>query len=187
MTPTSRIGSRWPTCRWMRNAWPPADDVDQWLSRKAEEVSTRTLQELRSILRRSVARAQARDKVKRNVLMLCELPKGEPGRPSKSLTLAQAEAVLKAAEGARPWLRAYVVLSLLTGARTEELRGLAWSHVVAYEESQEWQPVAAADWDHEEFAVYVWRSVRASGDTKTPKSRRTVKLHRRCVEALRAL
>ncbi|WP_308250877.1 site-specific integrase [Nonomuraea rhizosphaerae] len=165
-----------------------ADDVDQWLARKARQVSTRTLQELRSILRRSVARAQARDKVKRNVVMLCELPKGKPGRPSKSLTLAQAEAVLKAAEDARPWLRAYVVLSLLTGARTEELRGLAWSHVVAYDEGrQEWRSVAEAGWEHEEFAVYVWRSVRASGDTKTPKSRRTLKLPRRCVEALRAL
>lgn len=40
-----------------------AVDVDAWLSRKAKQVSTRTLQELRSILKRSVARAQARDEV----------------------------------------------------------------------------------------------------------------------------
>lgn len=165
-----------------------ADDVDEWLARKAKQVSTRTLQELRSILRRSVARAQARDRVKRNVVLLCELPKGKQGRPSKSLTLAQAESVLTAAETARPWLRAYVVLSLLTGARTEELRGLTWSHVVAYDQEREvWQPVTAAGWDHDDFAVYVWRSVRAGGDTKTPKSRRTLKLPRRCVYALAAL
>jgi hypothetical protein len=60
-----------------------ADDVDEWLLRKAQEVSTRTLQELRSILKRTVARAQARDKVKRNVVLLCEIPEGRPGRPSK--------------------------------------------------------------------------------------------------------
>ncbi|WP_131736331.1 site-specific integrase [Actinomadura roseirufa] len=165
-----------------------ADDVDQWLAREAERVSTRTLQELRSILKRSVARAQARDKVKRNVVMLCELPQGRTGRPSKSLTMAQAEAVLEAAESAKPWLRAYVVLSLLTGARTEELRGLTWSHVVAYEaEREQWRPVTEAGWEHDEFALYVWRSVRATGDTKTPKSRRTLKLPRLCALVLAAL
>ncbi|XVQ08124.1 tyrosine-type recombinase/integrase [Spirillospora sp. CA-255316] len=165
-----------------------ADDVDEWLACKATQVSTRTLQELRSILKRSVARAQARDKVKRNVVMLCELPQGRPGRPSKSLTMDQAEAVLQAAESAKPWLHAYIVLSLLTGARTEELRGLTWSHVVTYDSArQEWLPVTLAGWEHDEFALYVWRSVRATGDTKTPRSRRTLKLPRLCVYTLAAL
>lgn len=121
-------------------------------------------------------------------MLLCELPKGRPGRPSKSLTLDQANAVLDASETARPWLRAYIVLSLLTGARTEELRKLAWSHVVSYDEDrQQWLPVAVTGWDHEEFAIYVWRSVRQGGDTKTQKSRRSLKLPRRCVSALREL
>jgi integrase len=35
--------------------------------------------------------------------------------------------------------------------------------------------------------MYVWRSVRAGGDTKTKKSRRTLKLPARCVTALRDL
>jgi integrase len=162
-----------------------ADDVDQWFEREAKKVTTRTLQELRSILKRSVARAQARDKVKRNVVLLCELPTGRPGRPSKSLTLVQAAAVLNAADNAATGIRAYIVLSLLTGARTEELRELTWSHLVAYDqERQAWIPLAEAGWAHEEFAIYVWRSVRKSGDTKTNKSRRTLKLPRRCVWAL---
>jgi integrase len=50
-----------------------------------------------------------------------------------------------------------------------------------------WAPVREAGWDYEEFAIYVWRSVRRSGDTKTVKSRRTLKLPQRCVMALRSL
>ena len=83
-------------------------------------------------------------------------------------------------------MHAYVVLSLLTGARTEELRALRWDHVVAYDETgQAWVPVNVAGWDHERFAIYVWRSVRAGGDTKTKKSRRSLALPKRCVVALR--
>lgn len=145
-----------------------ADDVDRWLADKAKDLSTRTLRELRSILVRSITRAQARDKVKRNVVLLCEIPKGRDGRPSKSLTLDQAEAVLKASEGTA--LHAYVVLSLLLGARTEELRALTWSHV-----SMDTTPPS----------IMVWRSVREGGDTKTKKSRRTLAMPRRCVDALK--
>ena len=75
-----------------------ADDIDKWLADKAQILSTRTLQEVRSVLKRAITRAQARDKVKRNVVLLCEIPQGRTGRPSKSLTLAQAEALLAAAE-----------------------------------------------------------------------------------------
>ncbi|MGW5410742.1 hypothetical protein [Actinomadura geliboluensis] len=75
----------------------PADDVDAWLAEKAKHLSTDTLRQLRSILKRSVARAQARDKVKRNVVLLCDVPRGKAGRPSKSLTLDQTAAVLAAA------------------------------------------------------------------------------------------
>ena len=104
------------------------------------------------------------------------MPKGRPGRPSKALTLAQAEAVLTAAEHTR--MRAYVVLSLLTGARTEELRALTWDHV-----DLKGHPGADPSVPPH---MAVWRSVRAGGDTKTRKSRRTLALPRRCVEALEA-
>jgi len=40
-----------------------ADDVDKWLAEKAQTLSTRTLRDIRSILRRAISRAQARDKV----------------------------------------------------------------------------------------------------------------------------
>jgi len=163
-----------------------ADDVDRWLEDEAGQLSTRSLEALRSILKRSITRAQARDKVKRNVVLLCEIPKGRPGRPSKALTLEQAEEVLAADDGTS--MRAYVVVSLLTGARTEEMRGLRWDHVVAYDETrQAWIRVTEEGWGHKRFALYVWRSVRASGDTKTKKSRRSLALPKRAAEALRGL
>lgn len=70
-----------------------------------------------------------RDKIRRNIVLLCEVPEGRTGRPSKSLTLPQAEAVLKAAEQGPVRMRAYIVVSLLTGARTEEMRALRWHDV----------------------------------------------------------
>ncbi len=133
-----------------------AEDVEKWLSGKATTLSTRTLQALHSCLNRAVKRAMARDKVKRNVVALCSVPKGQPGRPSKALTLAQAAAVLAAAEHTR--MRAYVVLSLLTGARTEELRALTWDRVDLHGEPDDDPPVPPH--------VAVWRSVRAGGDTR---------------------
>jgi integrase len=145
-----------------------ADDVDQWLAEKAKTLSTDTLHRLHSILSRAVKRAQGRDKVKRNVVLLCEIPEGQEGRPSKSLTFDQAAAVLIAARDTPMW--AYIVVSLLTGARTEELRPLTWSHV-----SLDTAPPYIA----------VWHSVRAKGETKTRKSRRTLELPQICVAVLR--
>ena len=84
------------------------------------------------------------------------------------------------------WLYAYVTLSLLTGVRTEEARALQWSHVVAWvEDARQWQPVTIAGFDHDKLAVYVWRSVRAGGDTKTQKSRRTLEVPDEVARALR--
>ncbi len=151
-----------------------ATDIDRWLAGKAKILSTRTLQELYQCLNRAVNRAMARDQVKRNVVALCTIPKGQPGRPSKSLTLDQAKAVLRAAEGSR--LQAYVVLSLLTGARTEELRALTWDHVDVEGRPNGNPPVPPS--------IEVWHSVRDGGDTKTRKSRRTLALPARCVDAL---
>ncbi|GAB3003573.1 site-specific integrase [Amycolatopsis acidiphila] len=152
-----------------------AEDVDEWLADVATRVSTRTLRLLHSILNRSVRHSQARDKVKRNVVALCEIPTGQEGRPSKSLNFEQAEAVLKAAENSH--LHAYVVLSLLIGARTEELRALTWNHVNLGVHVGSNSPTV--------HSISVWRSVRAGGDTKTRKSRRTLAMPIRCVVALR--
>ncbi|MFC7649373.1 tyrosine-type recombinase/integrase [Streptosporangium lutulentum] len=153
------------------------EDVDRWLASKTGELSPRSLKLIHGILNRSVKSAMRRDKVKRNVVDLCEIPDGREGRTSKALTLAQAGSIIALAEQANPRMRAYVVLSLLIGARTEELRALLWSHVVAFDEERKaWLPVTETGWENEQFAIYVWRSVRQKGDTKTVKSRRSLKL-----------
>ena len=101
----------------------------------------------------------------------------------------QAKVLLAAAEGTR--MPAYVALSLLAGIRTEEARALRWDHVVRWAgDAAGWQPVTTAGLDprpggEDQFAIYVSRSERFGGDTKTGKSRRTLALPRRGVEALR--
>ena len=76
-------------------------DVDKWLDGRAKVVSTSTLRKIHSALNRSMKRAMAQDKVKRNVAELATLPQGQPGRRSKSLALAQASAILDAVEGSK--------------------------------------------------------------------------------------
>jgi integrase len=123
--------------------------------------------------------SQARDKVRRNIVLLCEVPEGRTGRPSKSLTLAQAESVLKEAEKASVRMRAYVVVSLFTGARTEEMRALRWHHVDPDGMPDATPPVPPN--------IALVRSVRAGGDTNTRKSRRGLELSERAIVALRSL
>jgi len=155
-----------------------AADVDRWLAQKAKTLSTRTLRDLHQCLNRSINQAMARDLVARNVVALCGVPRGRVGRPSKSLDFEQANALLAAA-ASTVLFHAYVTVSLLTGARTEELRALTWNHV-----DLDGRPEADSP---RPPAIEVWRSVREGGDTKTPKSRRTLALPARCVDALRRL
>lgn len=152
-----------------------AREVEAWLARLSRSLSTETLRRTHACLNRAVRRATARDLVKRNVVELAELPTGRDGRPSKSLTPEQVDAVLTATAPHR--MHNYIVLSLLTGPRTEELRALQWDHVHLGDAADGEQSMPPH--------VEVWRSVRAGGDTKTRRSRRTLALPARCVDALR--
>ena len=152
-----------------------ADEVDRWLAAESGQLSTNTLAKLLSILRQSIRRAQARDLVHRNVALLCEAPKGTRGRPSKSLSMEQASRLLTAAEGTS--MHAYVVVSLLTGARTEELRALTWNHLDLEGHASGLPPTPPS--------IQLWRSVRTGSETKTKRSRRTLELPALCLDALR--
>jgi len=152
-----------------------ADDVRQALTVMASRYSSAAVAMGHSALRRAIRHAEARDLVGRNVATLVDTPKGQAGRPSNSLSLEQASAVLAAADGTR--MHAYIALCLGTGIRTEEARALRWEHI-EFGDPAARPPVSAS--------AAVWRSVRAHGDTKTNKSRRTLGLPQVAAEALRA-
>ena len=99
-----------------------ATDVDHWLASKSGTLSSSTIRSLHNGLSRAVRQAMSRDLVRRNVVELCDVPAGGAGRRSKSLSAEQAGALLVAARSTP--MHAYVVTSLLTGVRTEELRAL---------------------------------------------------------------
>jgi integrase len=152
-----------------------AGEVHQALTTIALRYSSASIAMGHNALTRAIRHAEARDLVGRNVSTLVDTPKGQAGRPSKSLTLEQASALLAAAAGTR--MHAYVVLCLATGIRTEEARALRWEHVNFGDPAAgSAMPASAA----------VWRSVRANEDMKTEKSRRTLGLPQMAVDALLA-
>jgi integrase len=168
-------------------------DVRQALAAMAAGYSTAAVSMGHLALKRAIRHAEASDLVSRNVATLADTPKGREGRPSKSLTLDQAAAVIAAARTLpvtelRPGLKdvrrpaelmhAYIVLSLLCGLRTEEARALRWAHV-----DLDGNPAASPPVPPH---VAVWRSVRVHGETKTERSRRTLGLPAAAVQALRA-
>ena len=171
-----------------------AADVRQALATMAAGYSSAAVTMGHLALKRAIRHAEADDLVGRNVATLVDTPTGQQGRPSKSLTLGQAVAVITAARTLpvtelHPGLKdvrrpadlmyAYIVLSLLCGVRTEEARALRWQHVDLDGDSAASPPVPPH--------VAVWRSVRAHGETKTERSRRTLGLPQMAVQALRGL
>ena len=150
-----------------------AAEVHQALTTMALRYSSAAVVMGHNALTRAIRHAEARDLVGRNVAMLVETPRGQAGRPSKSLSLEQASALLAAAEDTR--MHAYIALCLATGIRTEEARALRWEHV-DFGDPVAHPPVPAS--------AAVWRSVRSHGDTKTEKSRRTLALPEMAVNAL---
>jgi hypothetical protein len=76
-----------------------AADAENFFKELGQELSKRTLVMIKSTLRRSIRRAQVHNLIARNVVELIDLPGGQPGRPSRAMTQAQANKVLKAASG----------------------------------------------------------------------------------------
>jgi integrase len=116
--------------------------------------------------------AERRGKVMRNVATLVDVPAG-PKKQGRSLTVAQAKAVLEAAGGDR--LEALYVTGLLMGLRPGELLGLPWT---------------AIDFDAERLRVH--RSLKREhnklviGEPKTLRSRRTLDMPALVLDALKS-
>jgi hypothetical protein len=143
-----------------------AADVRRALATMATGYSTAAVAMGHLALKRAIRHAEANDLVSRNVAALADTPKGQDGRPSKSLTLEQAVAIMTAAGTLpvmelRPGLKdvrrpaelmhSYIVLSLLCGLRTEEARALRWAHVDLDGDPDARPPVPPH--------IAVWRSV----------------------------
>lgn len=129
--------------------------------------ATQSIRMSRSVLARAIRRAQRDGLVARNAAELADCPRGTV-RESRSMTVAQVEALLSASAGMSPWLRAYVYTGIMCGLRPGEMLGLRWEDV-----------------DLEERVIRVRKSVKlitppggtkrpAVEDLKTERSKRTM-------------
>ncbi len=148
-------------------------DVERLLNAKqASGLSNSTVRRIRSVLVQALRQAEKWGMVARNVASLVDPPKDGHQEEQRSLTLAEARALLSAARGTR--MEAPTVLLLATGLRRGELLGLQWGDV---------------DLDAAVLRVrraYVVVGGKASlEDAKTPKSRRALNLAAPVVDTLR--
>ena len=148
--------------------------VGRALNNMARGYSTAAVRMGHLALNGSIRFAAACDLVGRNLAELSDIPAGQEGRPSRSFTFDQSAALIKASS----WTRtgAYIAVSLGTGIRTEEARTLTWESV-DFGDPHATPPRPPS--------VAVWRSVRRGGDTKTLRSRRTLRLPGFAAAALR--
>ena len=163
-----------------------AEEVEAGLNSLTGELSSRSLQIAHNCLRRTIRYAEAKGKVGRNVAALIDTPNGTAGRRRRAFSLPQAAALILASrelpvlelhaglkDPRRPasLMHAYITVSLMAGVRPEEARAIGWEEDV--------------DLDGNPPSVAVLRADRAGGDTKTPRSRRALKLAQMAVGALR--
>ena len=71
-----------------------ASDADRFFRGIGRVLGKRSLLMIKSTLRRSIRRAQRHGLIGKNVIELVDLPKGQPGRPSRAMTQEQASKVL---------------------------------------------------------------------------------------------
>jgi integrase len=139
-------------------------------------LSGSTVQKLHHVMHKALARAVRWDLIPRNPADAVEAPKPSK-KEMRPLSAPEARRLLDAASGDR--LEALYVLAVHTGMRSGELLGLKWGDV---------------DLSGATGTIRVRRTLTrkdngrriALGEPKTKKSRRTVKLTQRAVEALRS-
>jgi integrase len=150
-----------------------ADDVDKLMRDMATAgYSKHTMVRVHGELARILRFAERRGKVMRNVATLVDVPAG-PKKRGRSLTVAQAQAVLVAVQGDR--LEALYVTGLLMGLRPGELLGLPWTGIDF--EAERIRVSQSLKREHNKLLV---------GEPKTLRSRRTLDMPDLVVRVLKA-
>jgi integrase len=149
-----------------------AHQLSTLYARKLEEgLAANTVRHLHACLHAALEDALMHDQVIRNVADLVRPPKA-PHLDMQTYTPEQANRLLDAAQGDR--LEAMYVLMLTSACRLGELLGLRWT---------------ALDLDRAEMQISMAlkdvSSRRTLGRPKTPRSRRTIPLTPRAIEALK--
>lgn len=147
-------------------------DIERVLKDRRDTMTSVSLQLLKHVAVESVRYAATRKLADRDTVASvreARVPRGRSaGRPSKAMGLEKFLTLLEFSsmlwnELERPdrdaWLWPYVALTLLCGVRAEEARALLWDDV-----------------DLDEGVVWVRRSDRFKGQTKTETSKRRLKL-----------
>jgi integrase len=148
-----------------------ADHVDALLEARAADLSRSSVGRLRTVLVTALNHAERRDLVRRNVARLTKVPPGS-ATARRSLSVTEAQALLKAVEGDR--LEALVVTGVALGLRPGELLGLSWRDV-----------------DIDGGIIHLRQQLKREnnrpvlGELKTAKSRRSLRCPRVVVDALR--
>ncbi|MGI8751731.1 MAG: tyrosine-type recombinase/integrase [Acidimicrobiales bacterium] len=150
------------------------EDVEALLAKMVAKGRSRSaVNRVRTYFAQALTVAERRGKVARNVARVAEMPATVRPADRRSLTQAQAKSLLLAAEGHR--LEALYVTGLMLGLRPGELTGLRW-----------------VDVDLEAGQLSVQGSMKRErsglrlGETKTPKSRRTLTIPAAVATALAA-
>jgi integrase len=143
----------------------------------AKGKSTSVLVQVRSVLRRSIARAMRDGLVSRNVAALAEVPQGTR-RESRSMTREQIGKLLSQDMTSRQ--RAYLMLGIGCGLRPGELLGLRWADV-----DLEAGTLAVRHALHEITPAEPGPHVLELAELKTPSSRRTLRMPAPVITALR--
>jgi integrase len=154
-----------------------ATDTDRFFQQIASFLSKRSLVMIKSTLRRSIRRAQVHDLIGRNVasesgqLACCTKPQTkatitEVSREIKETTCrsCRSQIGIDDTEDDNRRLEALFVLSITLGLRPGELRKLTSDHV-----------------DLNRAVIHVWRSASKTGETKTPKSKRSLILPKHAI------
>jgi integrase len=140
------------------------------LDQAAPHLGAWSLQNIRSTLRRAIRLAQVNLLIDHNDAELLDLPApGKDPQPVEALNRDDVSKVMQEVAGTRD--HALFAISIYLGLRPGEITELRWDHVVL-------EPcnISCEEECYVHRVIYVWRSTSKGGATKTPQSKRTLRI-----------